>query len=292
MQSNNTIPRLFMTVAEASLEKNNDLQLPLQERNELQLVLQTSRWDLDANVVINYAILLGMAAFILSKVTLMDSDVYRGWTVVEVAQHMPMGVWNSYTSALHQNPIFTKAVTSASVFAIGDLIAQRSEGKSFEELDRMRALRSLLAGLIGHGPLSHLWYNFCENLFDNVLHWAAWWSVVLKVALDQGFWCPMWNNTYLLLLGLMKRESLSTIWEDVKRTTIPLVVSGLKLMTLTHFVTYGLIPVENRLLWDDFVEIFWVAILATSAAGVVNAHGPAIEEKDTKEAQKATDRSQ
>jgi protein Mpv17 len=199
-----------------------------------------------------------------------------------------MGVWNSYTSVLHQNPVSTKAVTSASVYAIGDLVAQRTEGRSMGELDRMRALRSLLAGLIGHGPLSHLWYNFSEDLFDSVLHWTAWWSIIPKVALDQGFWSPIWNNTYLLLLGLMKRESLSMIWEEVKRTTIPLVVSGLKLMPLTHCVTYGLIPVENRLLWDDFVEIFWVTILATSAAGAVDAHSPAIEKEDTREAQKAT----
>jgi protein Mpv17 len=236
---------------------NNDFQIT-QERKEFQPQLQTSRWDFDANVVINYAILFGMAAFILSKVALIDGNVSRGWTAAEVAQHMPMGVWNSYTSVLHQNPISTKAVTSASVYAIGDLIAQRTEGKSMGELDRMRALRSLLAGLIGHGPLSHLWYHLSENLFDNVLHWTAWWSIIPKVALDQGFWGPIWNNTYLLLLGLMKLESLSTIWEDAKRTTIPLVVSGLKLWPLAHCVTYGLIPVENRLLWVDLVEILWL----------------------------------
>ena len=73
---------------------------------------------------------------------------------------------------------------------------------------------------------------------------------------------------YILLLGLMQRESLEKIWADVKRTTIPLVVSGLKLWSLAHCVTYGLIPVENRLLWVDFVEIVWVTILAAQAAGV------------------------
>jgi protein Mpv17 len=52
----------------------------------------------------------------------------------------------------------------------------------------------------------------------------------------------------------------------MKRTTVPLLVSGLKLWPLAHCVTYGLVPVENRLLWVDFVEIFWVTILATTAA--------------------------
>jgi protein Mpv17 len=127
-----------------------------------------------------------MGAFILSKVFMIDADVSRGWTLAEVAQHIPTGVWDFYTSVLHNHPISTKAITSASVYTIGDLIAQRTEGKVMGELDCMRALRSLLAGLIGHGPLSHLWYNFSENLFDHILHWTAWWSVVPKVVLDSG----------------------------------------------------------------------------------------------------------
>ena len=53
----------------------------------------------------------------------------------------------------------------------------------------------------------------------------------------------------------------------MKRTTVPLIVSGLKLWPLVHCVTYGLIPVENRVLWVDAVEILWVTILATQAAG-------------------------
>ena len=55
--------------------------------------------------------------------------------------------------------------------------------------------------------------------------------------------------------------------EEMKRTTITLIVSGLKLCPLAHLVTYGLIPVVNRLLWVDLIEIIRVTILATSAAG-------------------------
>ena len=66
----------------------------------------------------------------------------------------------------------------------------------------------------------------------------------------------------------MKLENPKTIVSDMKKSTIPLVLSGLKLWPLAHCVTYGLIPVDNRLLWVDFVEIFWVTILASQAAGL------------------------
>ena len=51
----------------------------------------------------------------------------------------------------------------------------------------------------------------------------------------------------------------------MKRTTIPLIVSGLKLWPFVHCITYGVIPLENRLLWVDAVEIVWVMILANQA---------------------------
>ena len=71
----------------------------------------------------------------------------------------------------------------------------------------------------------------------------------------------------------MKLDSFGNIFSEMKRTTIPLIVSGLKLWPLAHCVTYGLVPVENRLLWVDLVEIFWVTILATTAAGENTVEG-------------------
>uniref|UniRef100_A0A7S4A957 Peroxisomal membrane protein MPV17 n=1 Tax=Pseudo-nitzschia australis TaxID=44445 RepID=A0A7S4A957_9STRA len=200
-------------------------------------------------------------------------------TMQETAMKIPLAIWDSYSAVLSSAPIQTKAVTSATVYAIGDFIAQRTEaqagddseelglGNNAFELDGPRLIRSLLAGLIGHGPMSHVWYGVSENLFTNVLHLPnSVWGTAAKITIDQTVWGPIWNNSYIVLLGLMKRNSVETIWSEIKRTTIPLVTSGLKLWPLAHCVTYGLMPVENRLLWVDMVEILWVTILATTAA--------------------------
>lgn len=63
----------------------------------------------------------------------------------------------------------------------------------------------------------------------------------------------------------MQLQSPQQIWSDMKRTTIPLIISGLKLWPFVHCITYGVIPLENRLLWVDAVEIVWVMILANQA---------------------------
>ena len=209
----------------------------------------------------------------------------RGWTASEMAVRIPVDNWLSYSEVLDKSPLSTKAVTSATVYTIGDFIAQRVEGLGMGELDRPRLLRSLLAGLIGHGPLSHLWYNWSEDIFEHVFHWTEWWGIFPKVIVDQTTWGPFWNNTYILLLGIMKLDNPGKIFSEMKRTTIPLIVSGLKLWPLCHCVTYGVIPVENRLLWVDLVEIVWVTILATAAAGGgKSAHGAPVEEPETEKA--------
>jgi len=179
--------------------------------------------------------------------------------------HFPHAALDWYTGYLDQAPIVTKACTSAVVYTVGDVLAQRQESED-DDLDGARVLRSTVAALIGHGPLSHVWYETCDYLFDSILHWQAAWSVIPKVLVDQTLWGPFWNNTYILLLGLMCRESPERIWQDMKTTTVPLVVKGLKLWPAAHLVTYGLVPTNLRLLWVDTVEIVWVMILANQAA--------------------------
>uniref|UniRef100_A0A6N2KZA6 Uncharacterized protein n=1 Tax=Salix viminalis TaxID=40686 RepID=A0A6N2KZA6_SALVM len=42
-----------------------------------------------------------------------------------------------------------------------------------------------------------------------------------------------------------------------------LLTAGWKLWPFAHLITYGVIPLEQRLLWVDCVELIWVTILST-----------------------------
>lgn len=224
--------------------------------------------SLDRDAIINSSVILLAMGIVLEHVLSVDVGITRGWTATEIAERVPIDNWLSYTDVLNMAPLRTKAMTSAAVYAIGDVIAQSREEDNYSigTLDRWRVLRSLAAGLIGHGPMSHVWYRVSEDFFDNVLNLHAWWDFVPKVVVDQTIFGPVWNNSYILLLGLMQLHTPSRIWEDIKRTTVPLILSGLRLWPFVHCITYGLIPVENRLLWVDAVEIVWVTILASEAS--------------------------
>ncbi|KAL9183565.1 hypothetical protein ACHAXT_004421 [Thalassiosira profunda] len=252
---------------EVSATLQPELETPLGAAQQKDLLSMFQLRSLDRDTLINISIIAIAIAAVATQVLSVNTGITRGWSAEEVAFRVPIDNWRSYNDILSVQPIQTKAITSATVYTIGDIIAQRTEGTEVGELDRGRIGRSLAAGLIGHGPLSHVWYQVSEDFFENVMHWTQWWSFIPKVAIDQTLWGPFWNNTYILLLGIMQFQKPGQIWSEVKRTTIPLIVSGLKLWPLAHCVTYGLVPVENRLLWVDMVEIIWVTILATTASG-------------------------
>ena len=118
--------------------------------------------------------------------------------------HLITGI--PYNAILASAPIQTKSIKSATVYAIGDTIAQRTEGTEIGERDRARIGRSLAAGLIGHGPLSHYWYQIIsEDFFNNVLLWTEWWSFIPKVVIDQTLWGPFWNNSVSIFVPCLNR---------------------------------------------------------------------------------------
>lgn len=217
------------------------------------------------NFLVNVGLISLVAAVVLAKVVTVDLDSWRGWTPVEIFTRIPLDNWDGYMNVLTLHPILVKAITSGSVYTLGDGVAQLYEGKTLGEIDRGRVARSAAAGFIGHGPLSHLWYGVSEGFFD-WLGWEGWWTTFPKITVDQLVWSPIWNGCYIFLLGAMKREALGEIIGTVKSTSFSLITSGLKLWPLAHVVTYGFIPVENRLLWVDLVEILWVTILSREAA--------------------------
>eukprot|EP00968_Pinguiococcus_pyrenoidosus_P028556 scaffold7946_cov267-Pinguiococcus_pyrenoidosus.AAC.2 len=157
-------------------------------------------------LLINAGCIAAVLGLALSKFVLVDSELWRGWTLQEVLLRIPIDNWNEYTSVLHDRPIFVKACTSLTVYMIGDLLAQLLAGEKVEALDRSRLARSGAAGFLGHGPMSHYWYILCDGLF-NKLGLTAWWSVFPKVGVDQALWGPIWNGKLAAIAGLFERAA-------------------------------------------------------------------------------------
>ncbi|KAM2092357.1 hypothetical protein TB2_030284 [Malus domestica] len=208
---------------------------------------------------INAAIVLAAGTFALTKLVTVDQDYWHGWTLYEILRYAPQHNWSAYEDALKTNPVLAKMVISGVVYSVGDWIAQCFEGKPLFEFDRSRMLRSGVVGFTLHGSLSHYYYQFCEELFP----FQDWWVVPAKVAFDQTVWAAIWNSIYFTVVGFLRFESPISIFSELTATFWPMLTAGWKLWPFAHLVTYGVIPVEQRLLWVDCVELVWVTILST-----------------------------
>ncbi|MCD9642053.1 hypothetical protein HAX54_028649 [Datura stramonium] len=208
---------------------------------------------------INASIVLAAGSFAITKLLTIDHDYWHGWTLFEILRYAPQHNWVAYEEALKRNPVLAKMVISGVVYSVGDWIAQCYEGKPLFDIDRARMLRSGLVGFTLHGSLSHYYYQFCEALFP----FEDWWVVPAKVAFDQTVWSAIWNSIYYTVLGILRLESPLAIFSELKATFLPMLTAGWKLWPFAHLITYGVIPVEQRLLWVDCVELIWVTILST-----------------------------
>lgn len=209
--------------------------------------------------VINASIVLAAGTFAVSKMLTVDSDYWHGWTLYEILRYAPLHNWTAYEDALKTNPVLAKMMISGAVYSIGDWIAQCYAGKPLFDFDRARMLRSGLTGFALHGSLSHYYYNICESIFP----FHDWWVVPAKVAFDQTVWSAIWNSIYYVVVGFLRLDSPANIFSELKSTFWPMLTAGWKLWPFAHLITYGVIPVEQRLLWVDCVELVWVMILST-----------------------------
>ncbi|XP_017190962.1 protein SYM1-like isoform X1 [Malus domestica] len=111
--------------------------------------------------------------------------------------------------------------------------------------------------------ISGVVYSVGDWIAQELIPFQDWWVVPVKVAFDQTVWAAIWNSIYFTVLGFLRFESLISIFSELKATFLPMLTAGWKLWPFAHLVTYGVIPVEQRLLWVDCVELIWVTILST-----------------------------
>jgi len=212
-----------------------------------------------SNVVLNEALLLVVLGVTVYAVLTVDISAWRGWYPWEILARIPEDNWASYEGAVAADPVPIKAVITGVTYFIGDWVAQavqlRKEGRVWLDADRARLLRSTAVGLVLLGPLAHFYYEFVGTLTD--------WSVPAKILLDQTAYLALYNTVYYLPLGVLAGGDVGTVCADYRTKFWQLLTSGWKLWPLVGIVTYTLIPLNNRVLWIDLIEIFYSAVLST-----------------------------
>lgn len=192
------------------------------------------------------------------------------WTWDQYMTHLVPHNLKAYRKLVNANPVFAKACTSGVAYALGDLLAQRFQGRSNATVNMNRVLRSGFAGFMVHGPLCHYWMLAADQYLSFAGPKV---NVLMKVFADQTVWSLFLNAGYTTVVLGLQGYTPPMISQEIQLTWFKALSAGWRLWPFVHMLTFsGLIPMQYRLLFVDAVEVIWVVILSTTINASADAN--------------------
>lgn len=169
-------------------------------------------------------------------------------------------LWSNYLRQLRRRPLRTKAVTSAVILGLSDMIAQGLNGKPFAV---RRNLAAALWGLCWSGPSAHFWQNFMERISRGRRDIPA---VLVKVLFDQLTYGPLNNLITMAFLTLVVEDKgLEHFLHKVVHEYPRIQLNGWKVWPLAAMFNYLFVPLQRRVLFLNCIALGWTTFLNMSA---------------------------
>ncbi|CAO2822373.1 unnamed protein product [Amaranthus hypochondriacus] len=170
--------------------------------------------------------------------------------------------WNFlswYMDLLVKFPVLTKAVTSALLNMIGDVICQLVIDK-VPSLDYKRTFMFTFLGFALVGPTLHYWYLYLSKLIT--IPGAS--GAFLRLLLDQFIFAPIFIGTFLSALMTLEGRA-SQIVPKLEQEWFSSVVANWRLWIPFQFLNFRFVPQQFQVLASNFVALIWNVILSFKA---------------------------
>ncbi|TYZ64458.1 hypothetical protein PybrP1_001718 [[Pythium] brassicae (nom. inval.)] len=166
--------------------------------------------------------------------------------------------WQEYQVALKKNPVRTKALTSASVAMLGEVLGHFLKHKTLRGLSLRQMLAFFTFGGVVTGPLLHYWYGLLENqrftkskLTPNQ-----------KLLLDRLVYTPPFTALTIFSLGVMRGSSVEASKANLRRVFVGALLMNWRVWTVTQWLSFHYVPSQLRVLWGNAVALWWNAYLS------------------------------
>ncbi|KAG2471168.1 peroxisomal membrane protein 2 [Polypterus senegalus] len=169
-----------------------------------------------------------------------------------------------YLALLKRYPVLTKSVTSGILSALGNLLSQVLEKRggthdSEKPLNWLGPTRFAIYGLFFTGPISHYFYQCLELLVPSTTPY----SILKRLLLDRLIFAPAFLLLFFLVMNFLEGKSWSTLQDKVKKGYWTALKMNWKVWTPFQFININYVPVQFRVLFANFVALFWYAYLAS-----------------------------
>lgn len=202
-----------------------------------------------------------------SKDDLVDDDLVDDDKPMESPAKKSVYEW--YMDACTEKPFLAKGLTSATIAALGDVIAQSMEGTaSASGFSPKRVATFFFCNLLFTGPFIHLWYTFLNLVGDKMKERFG--SVSkLKMTLTQVFldqtlgtfvFFPLYIYVYDAFDSVVRLHQLPS-WtratEKCRQHVWGIILTQYRVFPLSNMINFGLVPYEMRVLFTSTVSLFW-----------------------------------
>ncbi|ORY16604.1 hypothetical protein BCR34DRAFT_96478 [Clohesyomyces aquaticus] len=180
-----------------------------------------------------------------------------------------------YQSKLKTAPLLTQALTTAVLFATGDVMAQ--QGVEKVGLDKHNLARTArMAGYGGFifGPAATKWYSFLASRINLSTSNR---TIAARVGCDQFLFAPINMGLFLSSMAYLEGSDPKA---KLKKAYIPGMTNNFLLWPWVQAVNFKYVPLEHRVLVVNFVALGWNCYLSfLNSQGGDEVDGPAGEIK-------------
>jgi len=168
-------------------------------------------------------------------------------------------LWGRYLRALDKNPVRTKALTSATIGAAGDLIAQATDDQEGIDLKRTAFVGGF--GLMFGGPVGHYWFNGLERMIPGGGR-----ALVAKVLLDQGLMNTFGTQVFFTSRGMiLEGQSFGDSFSAATATTKEVLPTCWMFWIPFHSVNFSKVPLNLRKPVADAAGLVWGVVFSRLA---------------------------
>ncbi|XP_070571914.1 peroxisomal membrane protein 2-like isoform X2 [Ptychodera flava] len=147
----------------------------------------------------------------------------------------------AYLKQLRERPVVTKALTSATVSALGDIIAQRIIAKGKPVGIQWRSVAALASfGFVVTGPLIHHFYKVLEQVVPKNTTYPG----IKKVLVDRFVLAPPYLLLFFYLVPILEGKGHDAAVKKIKDTFITALIMNWKVWTILQYININYIPME------------------------------------------------
>ncbi|XP_061344534.1 uncharacterized protein LOC133290470 [Gastrolobium bilobum] len=164
-----------------------------------------------------------------------------------------------YLALLGKYPVPVKALTSAILTLIGDLICQLVIDK-VQSVNFKRTFLFTLLGFVLVGPTLHFWYLYLSKLVT--LPGAS--GALLRLVLDQFLFSPIFIGVFLATLVTLEGGPSQAV-PKLKQEWFSAVLANWQLWIPFQFLNFRFVPQQFQVLAANVIALVWNVILSFKA---------------------------